>query len=116
MRSHARANSYDSRSESTSEIVSESLERIHLSIPFSDATSGSAPSIVAPFIIAKRVAFQSFVAKFREPPTQSSASAWSFPGFAPRANVNRRASVPYLSINSIGSIVFPRLLDIFLPN
>ena len=42
---------------------------------FNVDSSGSAPSIVAPFIIAKRVAFQSFVAKLREPPIQSSARA-----------------------------------------
>ena len=75
MSSQARANSYCSSSESTSEIVSDKRLTIHLSMAFNVERSGSGPSTVAPFIIAKRVAFQSFVAKLREPPIQSSARA-----------------------------------------
>ena len=56
-------------------VVSDRRERTHLSISESDSVAGSGPSTVAPFIIAKRVAFQSLVAKLREPAIQSSASA-----------------------------------------
>ncbi len=77
--------------------------------------SGSGPWTVAPFIRAKRVAFQILLAKFREPWTQSSPIGTSTPGLAPRARVKRRASEPYLSIQSSGLTTFPKDLDIFLP-
>ena len=70
---------------------------------------------MAPRIIANRVAFQSLVAKLREPCTQSSEIGTSVPGLAPRARVNRSASAPYLSIQSSGSTTLPNDLDIFLP-
>ena len=114
--SQARANSYFSSSSVVSFTVSDRRLRIHLSMALSESSAGKSPVTVAPFIIAKRVAFQSLVAKLRDPPIQSSASAWSVPGLAPRAKVKRNASAPYLSINSMGSTTFPRLFDIFLPN
>jgi len=54
--------------------------------------------------------------KFRDPAAHSSLMAMSPPGLAPRARVNLVASAPNLSIQSSGSTVFPRDLDIFLPN
>jgi hypothetical protein len=61
------------------------------------------------------VAFQSLLQKFREPAAHSSLMASSLPGLDPRASVNRTASAPKRSIQSSGSTVFPRDLDIFLP-
>ena len=70
----------------------------------------------APFSRANLVAFQSLLQKFREPAAHSSLTAVSLPGLDPRASVNRTASAPNRSIHSSGSTVFPRDLDIFLPN
>jgi hypothetical protein len=61
------------------------------------------------------VAFHSLLVKLRAPSTHSSAIGTSEPGLAPRASANRRASAPYLSIQSSGSITLPNDLDIFLP-
>ena len=62
------------------------------------------------------MAFHSLLQKFRAPATHSSLTATSPPGLAPRARVNLVASAPNLSIQSSGSTVLPRDLDIFLPN
>jgi len=48
----------------------------------------------APFISAKRVAFQILLTKLRLPSTHSSDSGTSPPGLAARARVQRSASVP----------------------
>ena len=96
-------------------MVRSNSSNIHRSIWFSELLSGSWPLTFVPFIMAKRVAFHILVAKFRAPAIHSSARAWSVPGFAPRAKANLRASDPYLSINSNGSITFPLDFDIFLP-
>ena len=61
------------------------------------------------------MAFQSLLQKLREPAAHSSLTAVSLPGLEPRARVNRTASAPNRSIQSSGSTVFPRDLDIFLP-
>ena len=71
---------------------------------------------MAPFISAKRVAFQILLAKLREPWTQSSPIGTSTPGLAPLARVKRTASEPYLSIQSSGLTMLPKDFDIFLPN
>ncbi len=81
----------------------------------SRSTGGSSPSIVAPFIIAKRVAFQILLANLLEAWTQSSPIGTSIPGLAPRARVKRTASEPYLSIQSSGLTTLPKDFDIFLP-
>ena len=78
---------------------------IHL-LTVSLAAAGSKPSgSTAPFISAKRVAFQNLVAKLREPSTLAGARrrrpAWDA---ASDAIVKRSASAPYLSISSRGSI------------
>jgi hypothetical protein len=65
-----------------------------LSIAESSSTGGSSPATVAPFINAKRVAFQSLLQKLREPWHHSSLIGTSEPGFAPRASVKRVASAP----------------------
>jgi hypothetical protein len=70
----------------------------------------------APFIRANLVAFHSLLQKLRDPAAQSSLTAVSLPGLEPRARVNLVASAPNRSIQSIGSTVLPRDLDIFLPN
>src|SRR6516162_8098583 len=70
----------------------------------------------APLSRAKRTAFHSLLQKLREPAAHSSLIAMSLPGLAPRASVNLVASAPNLSIQSSGSTVFPRDLDIFWPN
>src|SRR5215472_615466 len=71
--------------------------------------------VVAPLSKANLVAFQSLLQKFREPAAQSSLTAISLPGFVPLASVNLVASAPKRSIQSSGSTVLPRDLDIFLP-
>ena len=71
--------------------------------------------MTAPFSSANLVAFQSLLQKFRAPAAHSSLTATSLPGVAPRARVNLVASAPNLSIQSSGSTVLPRDLDIFLP-
>ena len=60
-------------------------------------------------------AFHSLLQKFRAPAAHSSLTAMSPPGFAPRARVNRTASAPKRSIQSSGSTVLPRDLDILRP-
>ena len=69
----------------------------------------------APFSSANLAAFHSLLQKFLAPAAHSSLTATSLPGLAPRARVNRVASAPKRSIQSSGSTVFPRDLDIFLP-
>ena len=71
--------------------------------------------MVAPLSNANLVAFQSLLQKFREPAAHSSLMEVSLPGLEPRASVNRTASAPNRSIQSSGSTVLPRDLDIFLP-
>ena len=70
---------------------------------------------MAPFISAKRVAFQILLAKLRDALTQSSPIGTSVPGLAPLARVKRSASEPYASIQSSGSTTLPKDFDIFLP-
>src|SRR5690606_14137631 len=91
-------------------------DRIERSVGDIAEASGSGPSTVAPFISAYRVAFQILLGKLREPWTQSSPIGTSTPGLAPRASVKRRASEPYLSIQSSGLTALPKDFDIFLPN
>ncbi len=79
------------------------------------SAGGSSPSIVAPFIRAKRVAFQILLANLLDAWTQSSPIGTSVPGLAPLARVKRTASEPYLSIQSSGSTTLPKDFDIFLP-
>ena len=77
--------------------------------------TGSAAPASAPFSSANLAAFHSLLQKFLAPAAHSSLTATSLPGLAPRARVNRVASAPKRSIQSSGSTVFPRDLDIFLP-
>ncbi len=90
-------------------------DRIQRSLAVSSSGAGSGPSTVAPFISAKRVAFQILLAKLRAAWTQSSPIGTSTPGLAPRASVKRSASEPYLSIQSSGLTTLPKDFDIFLP-
>src|SRR5260370_13142435 len=78
--------------------------------------AGAAGGTWAPLSRAKRAAFHSLLQKLREPAAHSSLMAMSPPGLAPRARVNLVASAPNRSTQSSGSTVFPRDLDIFLPN
>ena len=113
------ANSNSSNSASTSAVTAASRDRIHRSGTPSAARSSAesgAPPATAPFISANLVAFHSLLQKLRAPATHSSLSATSPPGLAPLARVNRVASAPNLAIQSSGSTVLPRDLDIFLPN
>src|SRR5213592_4160586 len=80
------------------------------------AGTGADGGTWAPLRRANRTAFQSLLQKLREPAAHSSLMAMSPPGLAPRARVNLVASAPNLSTQSSGSTVFPRDLDIFLPN
>jgi hypothetical protein len=80
------------------------------------AGTGADAGTCAPLRRAKRTAFHSLLQKLREPAAHSSLMAMSPPGLAPRARVNLVASAPNLSTQSSGSTVFPRDLDIFLPN
>src|SRR5215472_15349977 len=112
--SQALPNSYRSSSPSTSAITLDSRDRIHRSDKLRSLISNGLVAS-APFSNANLVAFQSLLHKFLEPATQSSLTAVSLPGLDPRASVNLTASAPNRSIQSSGSAVFPRDLDIFLP-
>ena len=113
-------NSNSSNSSSVSAITADSRDRIQRSgtekAPAEDMVSGAASGTCAPLSRANRTAFHSLLQKFRDPAAHSSLMAMSLPGLAPRARVNRVASVPNRSIQSSGSTMFPRDLDIFLPN
>src|SRR6516164_10465119 len=111
--SHTLPNSYRSSRPSTSAITLDRRDRIHRSALLRSFSPNGA--VVAPFMSANLVAFQSLLQKFREPAAQSSLIASSLPGFEPRASVNRTASAPNRSIQSSGSTAFPPDLDIFLP-
>src|SRR5215475_5513413 len=126
--SQALPNSYRSSSPSTSAITLDSRDRIHRSaVPRGEWGDGESPHArgdpggssprggTAPLRRANLVAFQSLLQKFLEPAAQSSLTAVSLPGLDPRASVNLTASAPNRSIQSSGSTVFPRDLDIFLP-
>src|SRR5262249_18945985 len=118
------ANSNSSNSAPASAMTAASPESIHRSGTLSAARSAavrspSAPSpqtALAPLMSANLAAFQSLLQKLRAPATHSSLSATSPPGLAPLARVNRVASAPNRSIQSSGSTVLPRDLDIFLPS
>ena len=86
-----------------------------LMVSFAVAGSKSLGS-AAPFISAKRVAFQNLVAKLREPSTRAGASRRR-PALlaASEVMVKRSASAPYLSTSSKGSMALPLDLDIFCP-
>src|SRR5262249_6493270 len=124
-RSLTLANSNSSNSSSAWVITAPSLDKIHRSGTDSDPISAGvrlapsglafAPLICAPLIRANRTAFHNLLQKLREPTTHSSLSATSPPGLAPLASVNLVASAPKRVIQSIGSTVFPRDFDIFLP-
>ena len=102
------------------------LDKIHLSSYSSFETSmliidddtffPPSPDCI-PFIFIRTNfdAFHSLFAKFEADSSFSGMYLMSFPGVIPIINDRRKASVPYLSIISNGSIPFPRLLDIFLP-
>src|SRR5580693_5975687 len=109
-------NSKASNSRSTSAITADSRDRIHRSGLAYERGSGGASGTWAPLSRAKRTAFHSLLQKLREPAAHSSLMAMSPPGLAPRARVNLVASAPNRSTQSSGSTVFPRDLDIFLPN
>src|ERR1700730_13409419 len=109
-------NSNCSNSWSTSAITAESRDRIHRSGTEYTAGVSCAAGTCAPLRRAKRTAFHSLLQKLREPAAHSSLMAMSLPGLAPRARVNLVASAPNRSPQSSGSTVFPRDLDIFLPN
>ena len=113
-------NSNPSNSWSVSAITADSRDRIHRSgtekAPAQEMVSGAASGTCAPLSRANRTAFHSLLQKFLEPAAHSSLMAMSPPGLAPRARVNLVASAPNLSTQSSGSTVFPRDLDIFLPN
>ena len=100
------------------------LDKIHLSsysnfetsISIIDDCTFSSPSPdCTMFIRTNFDAFHSLFAKFEADSSFSGMYLMSFPGVIPIINDRRKASVPYLSIISSGSIPFPRLLDIFLP-
>ena len=67
------------------------------------------------FIMINLAAFHILLAKFLEDFTLSSINLISFPGALPVASINLRASAPYWSMITSGSIPLPRDLDIFLP-
>ena len=60
-------------------------------------------------------AFHILLPNFFAAIVHSSSKGTSWPGEAFSTKENLRASAPCLSDSSNGSIVFPRLLDIFLP-
>src|SRR5712692_357498 len=101
-------------------MTADSRDKIHRSgtdrAPEEGMVSRAADGTRAPLSSAKRTAFHSLLQKLREPAAHSSLMAMSPPGLAPRARVNLVASAPNLSTHSSGSTVFPRDLDIFLPN
>ena len=68
------------------------------------------------FDSTSRAAFQSLFVKFRYPSIRSSLIRTSRPRPASAASVNRKASVPYLSITSSGSATLPFDFDIFWPS
>ena len=109
-------NSNASNSWSVSAITADSRDRIQRSGTEKAVGSGAASGTCAPLRRANRTAFHSLLQKLRDPAAHSSLMAMSPPGLAPRARVNLVASAPNLSTQSSGSTVFPRDLDIFLPN
>ena len=60
-------------------------------------------------------AFQTLLAKFRADSSLDSVNRRSLPGAVPVVRANLTASVPYLSANSKGSMVFPLVLLILAP-
>ena len=76
--------------------------------PLSSKSSGR-------FIIMKREAFHSLLAKFLAAFTLSSVKRISFPGALPVASMKRRASAPYSSMTSSGSMPLPSDFDILRP-
>ena len=65
---------------------------------------------------ANRVAFQSLLAKARNPSMRSLASLMSRPwALVSAASVKRRASAPCFSVMARGSMTFPFVFDIFCP-
>src|SRR5580704_16587867 len=116
--SHALPNSNCSNSPSTSTVTAASRDRIQRSAVDSAERSpgpGNAAPASAPCSNANLAAFHSLLQKFLAPAAHSSLTATALPGLALRARVNRVASAPKRSIQSSGSTVFPRDLDIFLP-
>src|SRR5690348_7046244 len=109
-------NSNASNSWSVSAITADKRDRIQRSGTERAPGEGTASGTWAPLRRAKRTAFHSLLQKLREPAAHSSLMAMSPPGLAPRARVNLVASAPNRSTQSSGSTVFPRDLDIFLPN
>ena len=67
------------------------------------------------FIMINLAAFHILLAKFLEDFTLSSINLISFPGALPVASINLKASAPYWSMITSGSIPLPRDFDIFLP-
>ncbi len=63
----------------------------------------------------KRAAFQSLVAKLREPAMRPRSTETVGPEEAAEASVNRTASAPNSAIASSGSITLPFVFDIFSP-
>ncbi len=68
------------------------------------------------FMKISRAAFQILLANARDDSMRSSESAISVPGAAAISKAMRTASVPYFSVTTSGSIVFPRVFDIFWPS
>ncbi len=62
-----------------------------------------------------RAAFQSFVAKLREPAMRPRSTETVGPVDAAEASVNRTASAPNSAMASSGSMTLPLVFDIFSP-
>ncbi len=67
------------------------------------------------FIIRKRLAFQILLAKLRMASHFSTKKRVSLPGALPVIRLKRRASAPYFSVISSGSMPLPKDLDILRP-
>ena len=115
MEDSATPSSYLSRFVLTLFTHSSSFVRIHLSSTASLEVSGSSILSIVRFIRTNLAAFHSLFAKLRAASIFSSEKRISFPGLFPVARANLRASAPYLSMISSGSMPLPRDFDIFLP-
>ena len=91
-----------------------SCESTHLSAIVSEAGRPGRKSS-GRFIITKRAAFHSLLAKLRLAFTFSSEKRMSLPGVEPTTSVRRSASAPYWSMISSGSMPLPKDLDILRP-
>ena len=81
----------------------------------SSSFSGSSTLSMDKFIMTKRLAFQILLAKLRMASHFSTKKRISLPGLLPVIRLKRKASAPYFSAISRGSIPLPRDLDILRP-